>query len=108
MTKTSREASSLLDSCKVDIAFCPFNIQAKSGYAQRRPKADELFLEMNTLLKKNFPKGDPVHNKPPVLIHKISGRYDHTFLVTMQYKDWLDLVEIYAKNTDTRDFELSK
>lgn len=89
---TARNASRALDACKVDIAFVPYLIQCKAGYARNRPKADVIFKEMRKLLAETFPKEEPIHNYPPVLIHKISGKDPSDFLVTMQYNDWLDLI----------------
>jgi hypothetical protein len=91
--RTSREASKLLDDSGVDIAFVPFAIQCKSGYNSRRPKADELFVDIRNKLKTNFPEGEPICRFPPVLIHKLGGHGNHKTLVTMQYCDWLDLIK---------------
>ena len=86
--KTSRFASRILDNCKVDIAGVPFLIQAKAGYEKNRPKADEIFKEIEENLKKNFPKDDPVHSFPKVLIHKLNGKHKFHNLVTMPYDDF--------------------
>ncbi len=86
--KTSRFASRVLDNCKVDIAGVPFLIQAKAGYPKSRPKAEEIFKEIEENLIKNFPKDDPVHKYPKVLIHKITGSKKYHNLVTMPYDDF--------------------
>ena len=57
--KTSRNASILLDSSKVDLWGIPLNVQAKFGYHSQRPKFDITFLEMAAHLESNFPPGDP-------------------------------------------------
>ena len=67
--KTSREASRLLDNCKVDIANVPLLIQCKAGYEKARPKFDVLKAEALKLLQENFLKDDPIHNLPYVLRH---------------------------------------
>ena len=91
---TTRNASRILDSCKVDIAHVPLAIQAKSGYKARRPKADEIFNEMDTLLAKNLPKDSPILGYPKVLIHKMDARKKHNHLVTMNFDDWFDLIKL--------------
>lgn len=86
--KTSRYASKVLDDCKVDIAGIPFLIQAKAGYQKARPKAEEIFKEIEENLSKNYPKGDQIHNYPKVLIHKLNGKHKYHNLVTMPYDDF--------------------
>lgn len=86
--KTSRLASKLLDDCRVDIFGVPYLIQARMGYAKARPKADEIFKDMDERLKVNFPENDPVHQYPKVLVHKIDGRHKYHNLVTMPYNDF--------------------
>ena len=86
--KTSRLASTLLDNCQVDISGIPFLIQTKAGYNKARPKAEAIFKEMEENLYKNFPKGDPIHTYPKILIHKINGRHKYHNLVTMPYNDF--------------------
>ena len=68
--KTSREASRLLDNCKVDIANVPLLIQCKAGYEKARPKFDVLKAEALKLLQENFLKDDPIHDFPYVLRKK--------------------------------------
>ena len=53
--QTSRAASKLLDDSKVDLAFVPWNIQAKSGYVKKRPKYDLIYKQTKEILAKNFP-----------------------------------------------------
>jgi hypothetical protein len=86
--KTSRMASALLDKCKVDISGVPYLIQTKAGYAKNRPRAEEIFREMDETLKDNFPETDPVHTYPKVLIHRIDGRHKYHNLVTMPFNDF--------------------
>jgi hypothetical protein len=86
--KTSRLASRILDNCKVDIAGVPYLIQAKAGYAKARPKAELIFKEIEDALLENFPKEDPVHTYPKILIHKIDGKHKYHNLVTMPYNDF--------------------
>lgn len=99
--KTSRLASRLLDNCQVDIAGIPFLIQAKAGYNKHRPKPDIIFQEIETNLAINFPKEDPIHQYPKILVHKISGRKKYHNLVTMSYSDFKFLMsQINTKTTD--------
>lgn len=86
--KTSRFASRILDNCKVDIAGVPYLVQTKSGYEKVRPKPEEIFQEMEDLLKENFPENDPVHQYPKMLIHKITDRKKYHNFVTMPFNDF--------------------
>lgn len=86
--KTSRFASRILDNCKIDIAGIPYLVQTKSGYAKARPKPEEIFQEMDDLLKENFDSKDPVHQYPKMLIHKITDRKKYHNFVTMPYNDF--------------------
>lgn len=86
--KTSRVASQMLDNCRIDIYGVPYLVQTKMGYAKARPKADEIFKDMDERLKENFPENDPVHQYPKVLIHKIDGKHKYHNLVTMPYNDF--------------------
>lgn len=87
-SKTSRFSSRILDNCKIDIAGIPYLVQTKSGYEKNRPKPEEIFQEMEDLLLENFPKDDPVHRFPKILIHKINGRRKYHNFVTMPYNDF--------------------
>lgn len=71
--KTTRATSQLLDSCKIDLDFVPWHIQAKNGYAKRRPKYDLIYRQIKEELSKNFYKDDPVHDKDIVLVHKMDN-----------------------------------
>lgn len=71
--KTTREASRLLDSCKIDIAHIPFLIQCKAGYETNYPKYNIIHNEIKTELTKNIPKDSELHNLPIILIHKLDG-----------------------------------
>ena len=101
-SKTSRLASKMLDNSKVDIYGIPFLIQTKAGYAKNRPKPDEIFQEIEEALLENFPKTDPVHHYPKVLIHKINGRHKYHNLVTMPYNDFKYLL-LKLKENGTMD-----
>ncbi len=95
--KTSRAASKLLDSCKIDLAFVPFNIQCKDGYDNNRPKYEKLYNESKRLLKENYPKDHPVHKLPYVLVHKINARVGGRFTWTFQHQDIVNILEDYYK-----------
>lgn len=86
--KTARYASKMLDDCNIDIAGVPFLIQTKCGYAKARPKAEQIFQEMDDDLKKHYPPNDQIHSYPKILIHKIDGRHKYHNLVTMPYNDF--------------------
>lgn len=89
--KTSRYASRILDDSKVDLANIPLNVQAKMGYWNNRPKFDIIFKEMSAHLDANFPPSNPQRSFPKVLLHKLDGKADEHFGVTMMYKDWIEI-----------------
>lgn len=97
--KTTRASSRLLDACKVDINFVPFNIQCKAGYDNNRPKFEDIYSEIKANLDKNFPPTEEVHNKPIVLVHKMNKR-------GKQYFQWIfahdDIVELLTDYYDTK------
>lgn len=93
--KTSRQASRLLDDCKVDLFGIPFNVQIKAGYARGLNHSNILY-EMKTELNNNFPADDKLHSYPKlVLHHKNVGqgkrRNEFTQLVTMTLEDFLKI-----------------
>lgn len=94
--RTSRQASRLLDDSKVDLSGIPFLVQIKAGYKNNRPKPDVIFGEMKTLLTANFPPGE-VHAYPKVLIHDIGGSGEESEMVTMMWKDWIELLKAYKQ-----------
>lgn len=88
--KSSRAASKLLDDCGIDIALngalvegMPLLIQAKQGYERNRPKPDIIFKKIRDSLNENFPENHPIHSTPKILIHRIDGKDENNFLVTM-------------------------
>ena len=97
--KTTREASRLLDSCKIDLVNTGFNIQIKKGYLKARPKGEEIFSDMESLLLEHYPVGDVLHNLPKVLIHEMDSK---NTLVTMPLKDWKKLITYYYKHHEDK------
>jgi hypothetical protein len=95
--KTSRQASRLLDDSKVDLANIPFNVQIKKGYWKSRPKADEIFKSMKKCLNDNFLADDPQISHKKVLIHELDGHADEHCLVTMMWKEWVEIIKVYNK-----------
>ena len=93
--KTTRASSRLLDSCKVDINFVPFNIQCKAGYQNNRPKFEDIYNETNEKLIENFPPGHEVHDKPIVLIHKGNKRGKQYFQWVFAHDDIVNLLTDY-------------
>ena len=87
--KTSRQASRLLDSCKVDLAFVPYNIQCKNVKANINYK--EIIRSIKTSLLENFPENDPIFDNPIVIAHK-RGRLPEEHLVVMEASSFIDLV----------------
>lgn len=66
---TSRYGSRLYDDSKIDLINLPFNIQIKAGKQTGLNPGREL-LNMQTMIKKSFPPGDPVFDKPCFVFHK--------------------------------------
>lgn len=90
--KTSRHASKMLDDCQVDISGIPFLIQTKSGYDKNRPKYEDIFIEIEERLLKNYPKEDKIHKYPKVIVHKITDRKKYHNFVIMPYNDFKALL----------------
>lgn len=87
--KTTRQASRLLDDCKIDIAFTPYNIQCKSVLAN--VNYTTIFREMKKSLTENFPADDSIHTKPLIICHK-RGRTPEEHHVVMGFKAFIDLI----------------
>ena len=94
--KTSRQASRLLDDSKVDLAFIPYNVQAKKGYLKGL-NYTAIFDQVNIALKENFPPDDAVHNNPTVIIHD-KGRKKQDKLVVIQEDDFFEMVRKIKEN----------
>ena len=69
---TSRYASRMHDDAKVDLVNLPFNVQIKAG-KQKDMIPGNVLNDMQKALKKFFPKKDPIHYKPKILIHYKQG-----------------------------------
>ncbi len=67
--RTTREGSQLLDNCKIDLMFLPWNLQIKGG-AHTGMNPNKILSDMDVLLSKNFPEEDPEQFKVKVLIHR--------------------------------------
>lgn len=94
-TKTSRQASRLLDESKVDLWGLPFCIQCKEG-AQKNLVYSKVLSEMRELLANNFPPEEPVHSYPKIVIHKKvpfgKRRQPEDTLVVMPLLDFVNLL----------------
>jgi hypothetical protein len=101
--KTSRYGDKLTDDCKIDLVFCPFNVQAKAGYEKSRVKFDKLYGESMELLKVNFPPKHEIHTKPFVVVNKISGRYKETYQWIFAHKDIVPLLTDYYRLKQLED-----
>lgn len=93
--KTSRQASRLLDDSKVDLAFIPFNVQAKAVKANINYQ--ELLRSMDEALKQNFPPSDPQINYPKIIFHK-KGRKKYESVVVMEEKEFIELMKKIKKD----------
>lgn len=87
--KTTRQASRLLDSCKVDLAFIPYNFQCKKVLASINYK--DLILSIKKSLKENIPEEDLIHDYPIVIAHK-RGRAPEDHLIIMESSSFIDMM----------------
>ena len=104
--KTTREASRLLDSCKIDIANIPFLIQCKAGYENNYPKYNVIHNEIKEELTKNIPKNSELHSLPIILVHKLDGAGKtkperEYWCMSSQFAK--ELIECYIKHNKTED-----
>ena len=86
--KTSRQASRLLDSCKIDLVFLPYNIQCKNVKANIN--YIDLIKSIKSTLAENYPEDDPIFDNPIVIAHK-RGRTPEEHLVIMEASSFIDL-----------------
>ena len=107
-TRSTRQESTLLDSCGVDLVNIPFLMQCKSGYANRYPRYDEEWEYTKFKLLDNFPEGSHFHQQPFLLVHKLdySGRtkpyrhyvsMDHITFQTI-LKEYYEMNNLLNKN----------
>lgn len=93
--KTSRQASQLLDDCKVDLFGIPVNVQIKAG-KQRGLNPSLVLREMKEKLSKHFPR---YLKHPSIIIHKKDvgrgkKRTEYDELVTMSFEDFKKLLNM--------------
>ena len=88
--KTTRQASRLLDSCKIDLAFIPYNIQCKNVQANINYK--DLILSIKTSLLENYPEDDPIFDNPIIIAHK-RGRLPEDHLVIMEASTFIEMAK---------------
>lgn len=91
--KTTRETSTLLDSCKVDLSGIPFNIQIKAG-KQTSLNCRKVICDMKEKLLEFFPERLDLLK---CVIHHIKGkqgkvRLEEDALVTMTVDDFYKLI----------------
>jgi hypothetical protein len=91
--KTTRAASRILDACQVDLAFIPYNVQAKKVKATIN--YTEIFDSMKTNLELNFPPNAEEHTKPLMIFHS-KGKKDSERLVVMKEIDMFNLLQKLA------------
>lgn len=88
--KTSRQASRLLDDSKVDLAFIPYNVQAKAVKANLNYQ--EIFRSMDEALNLNYPPHDPQRSYPKIIYHKKNGR-KYNSVVIMEEKEFNEILK---------------
>jgi len=88
--KTTRQASRLLDSCKIDLAFIPYNIQCKNVQANINYK--DLILSIKTILLENYPEDDPIFDNPIIIAHKL-GILPEDHLVIMEASTFIEMAK---------------
>lgn len=97
-TITTRKGSRLLDDCKIDLMFLPFNVQIKDGI-QRGMKPRDVLQSMKSLIEEHFPKNDKILEYPKLLIHRMvrtkgkRQRQEHDDLVTMSFNDFVKILK---------------
>ncbi len=91
--KTSREASKLLDNCKVDLWGIPYNIQSKNGYTKGL-NYQEILDQIKELLTKEYPQR---LEYPTIILHKRKTSQ----LAIMDKKDLFVLLNKIAKYEGT-------
>jgi hypothetical protein len=89
--KTSRQASRLLDSCKVDLDSDFVNVQAKNVASNINYK--ELSKEIKTALSNDLPNRLAL---PTVIFHKKQS----VELVVMEKEDFYKIIKVYKKHVD--------
>jgi hypothetical protein len=67
--KTSRLSSRMLDNCKVDLAFLPFNIQIKGG-KHKGLKPSKVLSQMKKLIEENYPPYEEIRRRICIVIHR--------------------------------------
>lgn len=88
--KTSRQASRLIDSCKIDLVFIPYNVQCKN--VRKNINYTELFDSIERELKNNIPANDPIHSYPLIIAHK-RGRKKNEEHIIMTSVSFLELLK---------------
>jgi len=88
--KTSRAASRVLDSCKVDLAFIPYNVQAKKVKATIN--YSEVFEEMQTTLEQNYPPTAVERSNVKMIFHS-KGKKPSEKYVILQEEDMFKLLK---------------
>lgn len=91
--KTTRQASRILDSCQVDLAFIPYNVQAKK--VRDNLNYTTIFETIEERLSQNFPPGSEELMKPPIIFHS-RGRTPNEKLVIMKEDDMFKLLKKIA------------
>lgn len=91
--KTTRAASRVLDSCQIDLAFLPYNVQAKKVVANIN--YTEIFDNIEKNLKLNFPPNADEHKKPVMIFHS-RGKNANQRLVIMKESEMFTLLERIA------------
>ena len=88
--KTSRQASRILDDSKVDLAFIPYNVQAKAVLSTIN--YHDLLLSMESSLNENFPPTDPQRTYPKIIFHR-RGRRKYDKFVIMQEDEFIGILK---------------
>ena len=98
-----------MDDCGIDFIGIPFKVQAKAGYANSRPKFEEISKYSTEKLLGNFPKENPIHQIPFLLIHKLDtkkrkkdvtdvyvsmSKHDFEQLIRMAYSELIKLPHV--------------
>lgn len=96
--RTTRQESTLLDSCGIDLTNIPFFVQCKAGYEKSYPKYDQEYDYIKYKLGENFPEDHPNFEVPIILIHKLDGsgiKHPQKHYVSTDYLTFQNIINSY-------------
>lgn len=106
--KTARLASRMLDNCKIDLAFLPFNVQVKGG-EHKGLNPSKILTNMRILLREKFPPYEAIHQYPNFVFHRksIYSKSNDDDRVYMR-KALFDLYRVKQPDLEALEYKTSK